>query len=486
MDIIIGNEDESQNLIKKVVSLFPKDEEALIPDKSDKLSSNNMLPPNSVKNRIILKKKNNKYEFSNEGLGFTSDSNILSNETCEDSTYQTKPDTLSLKKKEAKKMQNQITIKEEIEEEDENSISDLLKKNSRKPKGKGNNIDKKLCGKKRKNEKSICEDNDSKIENCYKMNKNEDKKDKNKNTENRQLITNQKEKKDESKKILYYKEKLLNLTKKDGFQKVFNCLNIVPLNRKNIIEKNMDDIIKSIGMLRTTLLLLEIKFDYLESKTNDTIDTNNTNDTTNTNNSNSNSNSITDNNIINLEDKNCKSPRAQKPGKEKKDDKKKKQKRINSEKKPNKKYQKTYVKSRLNKSQIEKNNKKQNLSYSPISLSVQKDLELNELELGIHLQKDKYGRIYKFSKKYFSANKGNNIYVFYCSDTRCTCKGWYYVKTMKFETTKNHKLKYEEHNYIKNKKNDKFRQIIEEFEKRNCNEAQIFIKENDQLVKWYD
>ena len=57
---------------------------------------------------------------------------------------------------------------------------------------------------------------------------------------------------------------------------------------------------------------------------------------------------------------------------------------------------------------------------------------------------------------------------------------------MKFETTKNHKLKYEEHNYIKNKKNDKFRQIIEEFEKRNCNEAQIFIKENDQLVKWYD
>ena len=118
MDIIIGNEDESQNLIKKVVSLFPKDEEALIPDKSDKLSSNNMLPPNSVKNRIILKKKNNKYEFSNEGLCFTSDSNILSNETCEDSTYQTKPDTLSLKKKEAKKMQNQITIKEEIEEED--------------------------------------------------------------------------------------------------------------------------------------------------------------------------------------------------------------------------------------------------------------------------------------------------------------------------------------------------------------------------------
>ena len=72
---------------------------------------------------------------------------------------------------------------------------------------------------------------------------------------------------DESKKILYYKEKLLNLTKKDGFQKVFNCLTVIPLDRKNPLEKAIDDIINSIGLLRTSLILSQIKFELIDSNT---------------------------------------------------------------------------------------------------------------------------------------------------------------------------------------------------------------------------
>lgn len=42
--------------------------------------------------------------------------------------------------------------------------------------------------------------------------------------------------------------------------KVFNCLTIYPLNRKNQLEKNIDDIIMNIGLLRTSLILFKIKF----------------------------------------------------------------------------------------------------------------------------------------------------------------------------------------------------------------------------------
>ena len=59
---------------------------------------------------------------------------------------------------------------------------------------------------------------------------------------------------------------------------------------------------------------------------------------------------------------------------------------------------------------------------------------------------------------------------------------------MKFETVRSHNIKYEEHCYFKNRNRfDKYKLIIDEFEKRECHEAQIFKKENGtKLVKWYD
>ena len=79
------------------------------------------------------------------------------------------------------------------------------------------------------------------------------------------------------------------------------------------------------------------------------------------------------------------------------------------------------------------------------------------------------------------ANNGNKIYVFYCTDKKCKSRGFFYMKSLEFEITIKHYLKYEEHTYSKS---EKYKQIIEEFEKRDCNEAQIF--NNEQLVKWYD
>ena len=118
-----------------------------------------------------------------------------------------------------------------------------------------------------------------------------------------------------------------------------------------------------------------------------------------------------------------------------------------------------------------------------------KEIDLNSVEIGSHLQKDKEGNIYRFSKHHF--NKGNNVYVFYCSDPKCNAKSLYY-ENMVFETIKGHKIKYSEHCYVKNKdkdkdKPDKYAPIIEEFEQRDCHEAQIFKKQNGKkIVKWYD
>ena len=112
----------------------------------------------------------------------------------------------------------------------------------------------------------------------------------------------------------------------------------------------------------------------------------------------------------------------------------------------------------------------------------------NGLELGIHLQKNKEGRIYKYTKHHYRGNKGKTSYVYYCADTKCSGKADYNVDTMDFVPFRAHDMKYEDHCYIKNKNRfDKFSPIIEEFEQRDCKEAQVFKRDNgSQLGKWYD
>lgn len=229
------------------------------------------------------------------------------------------------------------------------------------------------------------------------------------------------------------KELLLQLVKKEGFMKVFNCLTIYPLNRKNQLEKNIDDIIMNIGLLRTSLILFKIKFQSETPK--------NENSNSNTNSSNAELEDEDIEIVIDGEDKNI-------------------------------------TKRKRNISQTKKNR-----SIAP-KIGYLKSNSDNDL--CIHLHKDKNGRIYKYNKNYI--RDGNNKVAYYCADRRCNGKANYDSETMKFEIFKDHDITHEEHNYIRNKdRADKYKEIIKEFEQRDCHEAQVFKTENgSHVAKWYD
>ena len=59
----------------------------------------------------------------------------------------------------------------------------------------------------------------------------------------------------------FEKEVLNKLVKRQGFNKVFNILSKPCFDRNNPLEKKLDEIICNIGLLRTSLILLQIKFD---------------------------------------------------------------------------------------------------------------------------------------------------------------------------------------------------------------------------------
>ena len=56
------------------------------------------------------------------------------------------------------------------------------------------------------------------------------------------------------------KQELINLVNKEGFNKIFNLISSTYFDRRNNIERKLDDIICNIGLLRTSLILLQIKF----------------------------------------------------------------------------------------------------------------------------------------------------------------------------------------------------------------------------------
>ena len=184
------------------------------------------------------------------------------------------------------------------------------------------------------------------------------------------------------------KEKLLNLVKEEGFNTIFSLISNSNFDQNNPIEKELEEIINRIGLLRVTLFLIQIKF--------------------------SSSSSSEENKIL----------------KEK------------------------------------------------------KEIENDIKNLGEHLHKEKDGKIYRYFKHYIRIRG----YVFHCFDRNCKSTGLYNLENMNFKILTPHTIPYDQHIYISNKeKYEQYKDILEDFKKRDCTEAQVFKNTNgDKLVKWYN
>ena len=469
MDIKPENQKENQNqvLLDKIINLIPPNEQEELKQKVEKFTALMNLPSNSTQAQPVKKTKNklNKYDTSNETLLL----NPESIESLEETNNQSKKN-LGIKV-EDKNTSEHISL---LEDEEEKEKEKEKEKDIEKEKELGENSNKSIKDKDKEKEKKDAKSSNKYVGKKRKLtdipkiieeinNRNQAKTQKNKykyksDDENSkfsqiQLFT----KKKREKRNIPEKELLLELVKKEGFMKVFNCLTIIPLNRKNQLEKQMDDIILSIGLLRTSLILFQIKFKN-ENFSSSIMNINNNE-----------SNNISSPNNSDLEDEDIEIVIDGVDGGEKRE-------------KKNKNLNKTYLKK--NNSTILKNTIDE--LKETFSKPKYEEKEPTVEELSIHLHKDKDGKIYKYNKNYI--RDSNNIVAYYCADRRCSGKGNYYFDTMKFEINKDHDMLHEEHNYVKNKERaDKFRQIIKEFQKRNCHEAQVFKRENgSQIAKWYD
>ena len=299
----------------------------------------------------------------------------------------------------------------------------------------------------------------------------------------------------EEKKIL---SKLVNT---EGSIKILNYLSIFPLNRKNPVEKELDDIIQKLGLLRTTILLFQIQAEQ----------NNNNNNSANINKNINIEKSIPINNTVNLSKnnrikKNDSTTNSDKDDKDDDDtlkihitDDEDEEKRSSKKSNDNGKRIRSAPKSNnskdikiSNNKDIKNDQKKKNNMSSSKMISIKKEALNKELEISVHLQKDKDGKIYKYTKSHLCSNKGDPFFSFYCSDRKCGAKSYFYIKSMKFENMTNHKFPHSEHCYIRNMNRNmnsegKYNPIIKEFIKRSYHEAQIFLKnDGTQLVKWYD
>ena len=183
------------------------------------------------------------------------------------------------------------------------------------------------------------------------------------------------------------KEKLLNLVKEEGFNTIFSLISNSNFDQNNPIEKELEEIINRIGLLRVTLFLIQIKFSSSSSEEN----------------------------------------------------------KILKEK---------------------------------------KEIENDIKNLGEHLHKEKDGKIYRYFKHYIRIRG----YVFHCFDRNCKSTGLYNLENMNFKILTPHTIPYDQHIYISNKeKYEQYKDILEDFKKRDCTEAQVFKNTNgDKLVKWYN
>jgi len=431
MSKISESKSENQVLLEKIIDLIPPKEQEELKQKVEKFTAQLNLTSNTKKSRKTKKKLDN-FDITSETFCL----NPEGNESQDDTNNQSKNNAAPLKKRDRKEKRINSDHISLMEEEEEGKR--YLKKGSGKEEGtsspssedKNKSEDKisgKLTGKKRK---SPVEDESELTEEKKSLSKQKTKIKKNNDDESSNLYPNVITLK-KQKEYMAEKELLLQLVKKEGFMKVFNCLTIYPLNRKNQLEKNIDDIIMNIGLLRTSLILIRIKFQSEIPK----------NENSNTNSSNAELEDEDIEIVIDGEDKNVT-----------------KRKRIDTL-------------------------TKKNRSIAPKIGYIKSS---SDNDLCIHLHKDKNGKIYKYNKNY--ARDGNNKVAYYCADRKCNGKANYDTETMKFEIFKDHDITHEEHNYIRNKdRADKYKEIIKEFEQRDCHEAQVFKTENgSHVAKWYD
>ena len=65
------------------------------------------------------------------------------------------------------------------------------------------------------------------------------------------------------------RDALLKLVKLEGFNKIFTLITKAKFDSKNSIEKKLEEIIFNIGLLRTSLILLQFKFTLFQNSNND-------------------------------------------------------------------------------------------------------------------------------------------------------------------------------------------------------------------------
>ena len=253
-------ESKSQNkvLLEKIIDLIPPKEQEELKQKVEKFTSQLNLTSNTKKSRKTKKKLDN-FDITSETFCL----NPESNESQDDTNNQSKNNTAPPRKKDRKEKRINSDHISLMEEEDEGKRyfkkenvkeEEAISSPSSEDKNKNEDIiSGKLTGKKRKSPE---EDESELIEEKKNVSSQKIKIKKNNDDENSNLYPNV----ITLKRNIGEKELLLQLVKKEGFMKVFNCLTIYPLNRKNQLEKNIDDIIMNIGLLRTSLILFKIKF----------------------------------------------------------------------------------------------------------------------------------------------------------------------------------------------------------------------------------
>lgn len=101
--------------------------------------------------------------------------------------------------------------------------------------------------------------------------------------------------------------------------------------------------------------------------------------------------------------------------------------------------------------------------------------------IGSHYHKNVDGNIYKY-QVYRLDGKGNAI--FKCFDDNCNGMGIYGLDSMKFEVTKQHNLKYSEHEFVTNY--DKVTDdVLKELTLKKMSNAQVFKENRERNVKYY-
>ena len=107
-------------------------------------------------------------------------------------------------------------------------------------------------------------------------------------------------------------------------------------------------------------------------------------------------------------------------------------------------------------------------------------VEKNLMKLECHYNKDEEGNIYKYKIMYLLGN----LAVFKCDDDKCNGDAIFDLDKRKFKVEQKHNKKYCEHNFVVNGKIDNDI-IYNQMNNNKCVDAQILLKDNSKIVRFY-